>query len=195
MTFIETVPEEEATGQVAEIYEEERADKGYVSNYVKVFSQRPQVIYAWQNLNKTIKEAAGDRLYELATIAAARRIRSTYCSLAHGKVFAEKLDGPDLLLAYADGRLDEIDPADLAVMQFAEKVAGDAASVEQADIDRLRDVGLSDAQIFDVAASAAARCFFSKTLDALGAQPDAAWNDFEPALRDALTVGRPIAEH
>jgi len=66
--------------------------------------------------------------------------------------------------------------------------------VTQADIERLRGLGLSDAEILDVVLAAAARCFFSKTLDALGCDPDAAFNDLiAPALRDALTVGRPIA--
>ena len=45
-----------------------------------------------------------------------------------------------------------------------------------------------------VAAAAAARCFFSKTLDALGAQADPVFAELDPELRDALTVGRPIAE-
>jgi hypothetical protein len=45
----------------------------------------------------------------------------------------------------------------------------------------------------DVVLTAAARCFFSKTLDALGAEPDSAYWNLDPGLRDALTVGRPIA--
>ncbi len=45
----------------------------------------------------------------------------------------------------------------------------------------------------DVILAAAGRCFFSKTLDALGVQPDASYRDLEPALREALVVGRPIA--
>ena len=41
--------------------------------------------------------------------------------------------------------------------------------------------------------AATIRCFFSKTLDALGVQPDADYAELDPAFRDALTVGRPIA--
>jgi hypothetical protein len=41
--------------------------------------------------------------------------------------------------------------------------------------------------------AAAARSFFSKTLDALGVEPDASYAELDPALRDALTVGRPLA--
>ena len=47
---------------------------------------------------------------------------------------------------------------------------------------------------FDIAATAAARCFFSKLLDALGVQADSSFSDLDPALREALTVGRPVAD-
>ncbi|MDX6752409.1 hypothetical protein SH611_21620 [Geminicoccaceae bacterium 1502E] len=77
-------------------------------------------------------------------------------------------------------------------MRFAGKVAGDATSISEDDIHELRRHGLDDAQIFDVAAAAAARSFFSKTLDALGAQPDRGYKEMNEALRSALTVGRPI---
>jgi alkylhydroperoxidase family enzyme len=78
-------------------------------------------------------------------------------------------------------------------MELADKVAQDATSVTQADVDRLRDLGLTDGEILDVVVAAAARCFFSKTLDALGAQPDAKYSQLEQEVRNTLTVGRPIA--
>lgn len=59
---------------------------------------------------------------------------------------------------------------------------------------KLRDLGLDDGEVFDVAATAAARCFFSKTLDAVGTEPDASYGAFGDELRQALTVGRPISE-
>ncbi len=54
------------------------------------------------------------------------------------------------------------------------------------------ELGLSAAEVVDVVLAATARCFFSKTLDALGAEPDAAYRELDPALREALTVGRPV---
>ena len=45
----------------------------------------------------------------------------------------------------------------------------------------------------DVVLAAAARCFFSTTLDALGVQPDASYLELDAELRDVLVVGRPIA--
>ena len=45
----------------------------------------------------------------------------------------------------------------------------------------------------DVVLAAAARCFFSKTLDALGVLPDAGFRALDPELQEVLVVGRPIA--
>jgi alkylhydroperoxidase family enzyme len=78
-------------------------------------------------------------------------------------------------------------------MAFAEKVALNADRITSADIESLRSHGYSDEEIFDIVAAAAARCFFSKLLDALGVQADPAYYELDPALLRALTVGRPVA--
>lgn len=195
MTFIETVPEGQATGPVAEMYEADRDAASVVPNYSKAFSLRPDVYAAWRQLNGAIKANMDLRRYELATVAAARRLRSSYCTLAHGSILMGKFVEPEALQALvADFRTADLDPVDLAVMELADKVVQDATSVTQADVDHLRDLGLSDGDILDVILAAAARAFFSKTLDALGVQPDAKYSELEPALRETLTVGRPIAQ-
>jgi uncharacterized peroxidase-related enzyme len=192
--FIETVPEVDATGPLAELYEADRATLGAVANYTKAFSLRPGVYAAWRTLNLEIRGGMDLRRYELATLAAARRVRSTYCSLAHGSVLANRFLEPDALRAVvADHHAAGLDEVDIAVMDLADKVADDATTVGEADLDRLRALGLSDTEIFDVVAAAAARCFFSKVLDGLGAEPDARFGQLDPQLRDALTVGRPFA--
>jgi len=111
MTFIETIPEEQASGVLAELYAEDRA----------------------------------------ATLAAARRLRSSYCMLAHGSVvLSNEILGADELRAVAlDHRSAGLDPADVAVMDLADKVVDDAAGITQEDIDAVRGAGLSDAEILD----------------------------------------------
>jgi uncharacterized peroxidase-related enzyme len=195
MTFIETVPGDQATGATAELYATDQATFGDLPNFTRAFSLRPEVYAAWRGLNGAIKSGMDLRRYELATLAAARRLRSSYCMLAHGSVLIDKFLEPDVVrAAAADHRTADLSAADVAVMDLADKVAADATSIEQADIDRVRSAGLSDAEILDVVLAAAARCFFSKTLDALGVEPDAKYADLDPALRDVLTVGRAIAE-
>jgi alkylhydroperoxidase family enzyme len=187
MAFVETIPEGDAAGEVAEIYDGMRGQFGYLPNLVRVFSLRPEVYKAWLQLNGAVK-APDLRRYELATLAAALRLRSSYCSLQHGKVLAQQFLSFDDVPGLPEG----LDEADRAVMELAEKVVDDATSVTQADVDRLRSLGLSDAEIVDVVLAAAARCFFSKTLDALGVAPDTAYADLPSEFREALTVGRLI---
>lgn len=195
MAFIETTPEDRAEGQTAEHYAAARDAMGYVPNFAAAFSARPTVYAAWMQLNGAIKSNMDLRRYELATVAAARRLRSSYCALAHGTVLSDQFLGPDkvreVVTDHHEAGLDDID---VAVMDLADQVAADASAVTAQDIDRLRRLGLSDADIVDVVLAAAARCFFSKTLDGLGVEPDARFAELEPALRDALTVGRAISD-
>jgi uncharacterized peroxidase-related enzyme len=185
--FVRSVPEDEATGETAAVYAEARASFGYLPNLVLPFGEHPETYRAWQQLNGSLK-ARDLRRYELATVAAAKELRSSYCSLAHGKVLAEEFLGADAVAVLPDG----LDETDRAIMRLAAKVARDAGSVTQGDVDELRALGLADAEIVDVVLAAAARCFFSKVVDALGALPDAAFLELDPALRESLTVGRPI---
>jgi alkylhydroperoxidase family enzyme len=129
----------------------------------------------------------------LVTLAAARRLRSSYCCLAHGTVLVERFGEPVLEIAL-DHHAAGLDEVDVAVMDLAERVVDDATSIGDADLQRLRDLGLSETEIMDVVLAAAARCFFSKTLDALDIRPDASYRELEPQLRETLVVGRPIAD-
>src|SRR3954452_7931008 len=194
MTFIETTPEARAKGAVADMYEGDLALAGRVRNLVKTFSVAPEVYAAWVQLNSAIKARMDLRRYELATLAAARGLRSSYCALAHGSVLLDQfIDAGEWQAIMVDHRSAGLEPVDVAVMDLAGKVVTDATAVSEADIAHLRELGLSDSDVFDVVVTAAARCFFSKTLDALGAEPDASYSGLEPDLRRALTVGRPIA--
>jgi uncharacterized peroxidase-related enzyme len=194
MPFIATVDEAEATGRAAEELEADRARFGYVPNMGRLFALRPEVYAAWKQLNGAIKASMDPRRYELATMAAAKRLRSTYCMAAHGKVLLDGLVSErELSALVADHRRAGLPEVDVAVMDLAEKVTDDATSVTQADVDRLRALGLADEEIFDVVAAASVRCFFSKSLDALDVRADAEYRALD-ALVDPLTVGRPISE-
>jgi uncharacterized peroxidase-related enzyme len=194
MSFVHEVPEDEAEGPAAAMYATDREVFGSLPNFTRGFSLRPEVYAAWRQLNGAIKAGMDLRRYELATLAAARRLRSSYCALAHGSVLANEFLEPEAVRAVvSDHRSAGLDPVDVAIMDLADKVANDATSVTEADLDRLRSLGLDDGEIMDVVLAAAARCFFSKTLDALGIEPDPKYATLDARLREALTVGRPIA--
>jgi alkylhydroperoxidase family enzyme len=162
------------------------------ANFERAFAGKPEVYEAWRGLVTAIKSGMDERRYELVTLAAAQRLRSTYCCLAHGVILADKFEAPVREIAL-DRNAAGLDPVDVAVMDLAERVVDDATSIGDAELQPLRDLGLSDDDIMDVVLAAALRCFFSKTLDALDVRADAAYDELDPELRDVLVVGRPIA--
>ncbi|HKA35805.1 MAG TPA: hypothetical protein VKH43_03245 [Thermoanaerobaculia bacterium] len=90
-----------------------------------------------------------------------------------------------------DYRSAGLPPEEVALLAFAEKVAIDASRIVPGDIEELHRHGFSDADILDIAMTAGARSFFSKVLDAVGAEPDQRYEAMEHGLRQTLTVGRP----
>jgi alkylhydroperoxidase family enzyme len=171
-------------------YDANRDPAGYIPNFVQLFSGRPEIYAAWRQLNGAIRSSMDLRRYELATLGAATALKSSYCCLAHGKVLADKFYTSEEVVALAQEPAN--DPVDRAIIEFARKVALSADSISQSDVDELKAVGLSDDDVFGVVLAAAARCFFSKTLDSTGTPPDSAYNSLPENLRVALTVGRPI---
>jgi uncharacterized peroxidase-related enzyme len=197
--FIEVPDEAEADERVAKWYEAQRQSWGYLPNYAYAFATRPDVADAWNALNGAIRDGMERRRFELATIAAARELRSTYCTAAHSK-FLRDIVGDEASMRQiatsqqSDASGGSLDATDRAVMTFAAKVAHDASSVTESDVAQVRAAGLTDAEIADVVFAAAARSFFTKVLDGLGVQPDAQLADtFDATVRAGVAVGRPFA--
>jgi len=193
--FIDTIPEDAATGAVADYYRHQHESWGFLPNYALAFSSRPDVAQAWNQLNLAIRGGMDRRLFELATIAAARALHSTYCTVAHSKFLRDVCGDEATVERIADEPSGaSLSPRDRAVFEFATKVATSAATVEQADIDALREQGLSDVDVADVVYAVAARSFFTRVLDGLGAQLDVETADaFSPSLLQSMLVGRAVA--
>jgi alkylhydroperoxidase family enzyme len=133
------------------------------------------------------------RLWALVSLAVAREIGSSYCSLAFaGRLLRMGFTPADLLLIVSDSQYEALSDGERVAMDVAAKVARNASQVSQHDIDRLRAAGFTDAGIFDVVAAAAWRCFFARVPDALGAAPDRALGQLSAALLQHLVVGRAI---
>jgi len=175
----------------SELFAADVSDQGFVSTHTRVLSANEEAYAAWDTLSAAIAASMGARRYELATLAAALGARSAHCRLAHGRKSLD-LFGRDRLLAIArDYRNAGLSPAEVAMMEFAEKVSTAAASMTEADSAGLREAGFDDREIVDIALAAAARNFYSRAIQSLAIERDPV--DLDDELTEALLAG--IAPH
>jgi uncharacterized peroxidase-related enzyme len=193
MAFIDTISARWATGETFAMYDRQQKHYGFVPNYATVFSHRPEVMRRWAELLSAIKRPMSKRRFELATFAAAVELRSTLCTLAHGKALLAFFSADDVV-AMARGELPtSLTAAEAGLMRFARAVARDASAITASDVAELKGYGFSDAEVFDIAVTVAGRAFFTTVVESLGVATDAPLRSLDSAFRDAMTVGRPIA--
>lgn len=172
--IVSTPDIDSATGHVADMYRGDLDGDGFVFAHTRAMAVNPEAHEAFEALIRAIVPSIGLRTYELATLAAARAIGSEHCLLAHGRksLRAGLFDEAQLERLARDYTRAGLDEADVAVMAYAEKLSTDAATMTDDDTRRLRDAGFTDRQIVDITLAAAARNFFSRSLQALAVPVD-----------------------
>jgi uncharacterized peroxidase-related enzyme len=188
MTIIRTPEPSEVTGEAAELYAADIAKFGYVPSHTRVMANNPAAERAFEALVRAGRRTMDLRRYELVTLAAAQAIGSRACRLAHGRNALTVIDEAELVRLARDFHDAGLSELEVAIMEFAQKVSGDSASMTDDDSARLRELGLSDEEIVDVALVAAARNFYSRALHALAVPVDEP-PGLSPELREALLSG------
>lgn len=177
---------EDASGPWAEMYEQDVADDGFVHRYTAAMALNPTAHDAFMALVRAVVPSIGIRVYEAATLGAARAIGSAHCLLAHArKSMRADVADEDGMLRFADDDDAAFTDAERAVIRYAAKLSTDAASMTDADSAELRAHGFDDRQIVDITLAAGLRNHFSRSLLALAVPLD---DDplLSPGLADAL---------
>jgi uncharacterized peroxidase-related enzyme len=193
--FLETIGEDEATGRIAELYQTQKAQNGFVMAAMRCWTARPDLLPIYQEFSDKIRGgfSLSPRDWRLITLIAAKHVPSTYCSHVYGKQLVADLGSKESVLAVQrDFRSAGLGARDVEMLSYAETIAKDASRVTQEDIVRLRSVGFSDVQICDIALCAAFRSFVSRFFDAVGAGPEPVFVDSDAEFRRAMTVGKDI---
>ena len=175
-------------------YEADVTGDGYVNNLTRVWCWRPDVLASFQALRKDLLAGSGLSGREAAVMVAATAAArgDAYCALAWGSKLAGLSDEATAagVLQGLDGGLSE---REAALAGWSRQVVLDPNATTDADVDRLRDAGLNDLEIFEATTFIALRLAFSTVNDALGARPDQQLAERAPRLvREAVDFGRPV---
>lgn len=85
--YLQPITEDQATGRVAEIYEAQKAQMGFVMETAKAFTPRPDLLPIYTDFIEKVRGGFSLDLrdWRLITLVAAKQVPSTYCSYVYGK--------------------------------------------------------------------------------------------------------------
>ena len=153
-TRVEIVREQDATGEVAELYDELRElFLGFVPDVFKLVSTAPDLLRVFVAGHRAMFD--GGQLpreaKEVVALTVARVASCRYCTTAHDALL--RLLGTDTAYADAvlDGALDDpAIPTDIrALAELATKITEHAYRITDDDLDRVRAHGWTDQQLLE----------------------------------------------
>ena len=186
------------TPEVQRLFEADIDGVGYVTNVSRLWAYMPTTLDGLSDLMGQATQAGSLTLRQRAVLvtAAASTLGDSYCSLAWGKKLAAETD-PEAAAAVIRGDDADLDPGEQALANWARAVAADPNAIEARDVQRLRDAGFDETQIFAITTFVALRLAFSTINDALGTSPDSQLGASTPApVLSAVRFGRSLGpEH
>jgi len=147
---------EDIQQRIAEV--EEKA--GFVPNVFLALAWRPEEFRAFFRYHDALmdKETPGLGMAEreMIVVATSARNQCQYCVIAHGAILRIRSKNPRLADQLASNyRKAEISARQLAMLDFAVKIAKQAEDVDETDFARLREAGFDDEDIWDIGAISA----------------------------------------
>ncbi|HET8990246.1 MAG TPA: hypothetical protein VFN59_03995 [Acidimicrobiales bacterium] len=175
------------------LYDDDLAESGYVWNVSRLWAYQPETVKRlFELMSQAFKPSRLDfRQRGILVIATASTLGDSYCSLAWSGKLSTATDA-NLAVSVLNGTDTGLTDPEKAMASWARKVVRDPNATTPADVQKLRDAGLSDEQIFSITAFVALRLAFSTINDALGACPDTQLVGSLPtAVTESVTYGRP----
>jgi len=190
VAWVRTLDEGQVTGELKAAYEADLRGLGFVMEATKALSANPDLAVAFAAFEGAVKQTSHLTVRErrLIHLVVADRVRSTYCVLVFAIALERDLGGVDgIREVLRDYRAaPQLSAREVAILDYALAAAVGHPSPEQ--IATLREAGLEDAAIVDVAATACLRLFGSRLYDALGVEIDPFFLE-QQDLMAAVTAG------
>ena len=182
------VPDESALPERLQgLFAKAREAVGFVPNVFRAYSYRPERFSAWFAHYKQLHEPTdgldeADR--ELIAVVVSAWNRCPYCIVSHGHALRVALGGDRAAGVLADyiatnWRHAGLDARRTAICELAEKLTARPFEMSEADLAGLRDVGLTDHEVWDVVEIAAMYNFTNRMALATGQMPNEEYHSLD----------------
>ncbi len=154
MAYIRVIEPEDATGELREEYERLLGSRGKLAAIHKVHSLSPKALRAHMELYLTVMFGRSELprpTREAIAVVVSRANGCGYCDEHHAQaLLAYWKDEERLEALRRDPREADLDERTLAMLEHAERLTREPSGASQADVERLRDLGVSDEEILDL---------------------------------------------
>ncbi len=154
MAWINEIEEQDAEGELRAVYDELLKSRGKLANILQVHSLNPgalkthvdlymHLMFAQSGLSRKEREA-------IAVVVSAKN-RCAYCVNHHYEPLARYENDPQVLSTIREAiALDALDDRLAGMLHHAVKLTTNPHQVSADDVQKLRDLGLSDCDILDI---------------------------------------------
>ena len=178
VAYIRQIEPEDADAELAEFYDRVVELAGAVPNIVKLSSLKPAAAKAAQDLYQSVLyHDSGLTMADKETVAVVVSVinRCVYCYEHHGASLTELTGDEELTRAIITDHAGVALPGRTrALVDLAVKLTSEPEAMEPADVDRLREGGLSDEDIVDLVQLVAYFNYTTRLANALGVDPEPA---------------------
>ncbi len=174
MSWIKEIDETEADDELAAIYTDLVKKRGKVANIIKVHSLNPTAMKAHMDLYMSIMFArTGITRPESEMIATvvSQANSCEYCKNHHGESLNRYWKDDDRIQALINGYGNiGLSDKDVAILDYAVKLTTNPGQMVEADVEKLREQGLDDKAILNIALITSYFCFVNRVAMGLGVE-------------------------
>lgn len=181
MSWIKTIPPEEAIGKLKEVYNRVSSPGKKIDNILQAHSLRPNTLEGHMKLYKNVLHHNSNTLpkWFLETIGVYVSLLNNclYC-VEHHFAGLKKLLADEYKSAAVRSCLEEDKPeiyfsaSQLLLLQYAKKLTINPSTIQKIQIEELQNAGIDDGEILEVNQVTAYFCYANRTVLGLGTSTD-----------------------
>lgn len=170
MLRVKLIEVEEADGKAREVFEDIQQSFGMVPNLFKAYALRPGILQAkWNKVKAVMQEGElSPQLKQMIAVVVSKANECQYCVNAHSAALAMMgMSQQQIRQIIENVEAADLPTADALALKLTVKSTRDPRSITDQEMDHLKKLGYSDAQVVEIFSVSALFTALNKFIDTL----------------------------